>query len=219
MEIKELIGRIRSLKSDEIISFLKEVDQKTWIYIGAGVVVTVLFLNFLFWPAWIKRPELKKQSIEASNQMIRLKALNAKKPQLEAQKKEIESLLDGFQKKLFSAEEAAFVLGKISKIAQDAEVELISSMPFEGVEAFPAPYSDKYKKFVYEISVEGSYHKIASFVSYLESSAQYFQIQSLGIVPQIGPEKAGKHIADLKLMAVSHNLSASLKEGANGLPK
>ena len=219
METKELIEKIRNIKPDEIITFLKDVDRKTWIYIAAGFVAVILFMNFLFWPAWMKRPELKKQSVEAENQMIRLKALNTKKPQLEAQKKEIQALLDGFQKKLFSAEEAAFVLGKISKIAQDAEVELISSKPFEGVEVFPVPYSEKYKKYVYEISVEGDYHKIASFVSYLESNSQYFQIQSLGVIPQTGPEKVGKHIADLKLMAVSHNLSAPPKESTNVLPK
>ena len=73
------------------------------------------------------------------------------------------------------------------------------------VEEFPDPYSKKYKKYVYQITVQGSYHQIASFVSLLESYKQYFQIQMLGIVPQL--KTPGKHISDIKLMAVSHNVT------------
>ncbi len=212
MEINDLLEKLRAIKVSEILIQAKEWDRQTWIYIGAGLLTVILFLNFLFFPAWIKRPALKKQSIEGEAQMVKLKALNAKKPQLETQKKEIEALVDGFQKKLFTREEAAFVLGKISKVALDADVELISSKPFDGVDVFPAPYAQKYEKFVYQISVEGSYHRIASFIGFLEANAQYFQIQSLGIMPQTVPEKRGKHIAEIKLMAVSHNVPALPKD-------
>ncbi len=212
MEIKDLIEKIKTIKPAEIVALIKAWDRQTWIYIGMSIFAGILFLNFLFIPAWCKRPVLKQQSVDAEAQIFRLKGLNAKKPQMEAQKKEIQELVDGFQKKLFTHEEAVFVLGKISKIAQDAEVELLSSKPIEGTDVFPAPYAEKYEKFVYEISIEGSYHRIANFVSLLESNSQYFQIQSLGIEPQMEPEKMGKHIAEIKLMAVAHNISVPPKD-------
>ena len=205
MDLKELSDKISALKWGDILETIRGWDKKTWITIIAGIAGFLFFVVFVFYPGWVKRPALKKHNAEVFTQMARLKALNAKKPQLEKQKQEIQSLVDGFQKKLFTEEETAFLLGRISKLAQDAQIELLASKPFSDVEEFPDPYSKKYKKYVYQITVQGSYHQIASFVSLLESYKQYFQIQMLGIVPQL--KTPGKHISDIKLMAVSHNVT------------
>ena len=205
--MKQLIEKISAFKVGSLVEAAKEFDKKTWLFIGLGIAGFLIFVIFIFYPGWIERPALKKQTAEAVAQMARLQSLNAKKPQLENQKKEIQELMNGFQNKLFTEEETAFLLGRISKIAADAQVELQTSKPVDNVESFPEPYSKKYKKTVYQLSVEGSYHRIADFVSLLESYAQYFQIQSLSITPQA--TKTGEHIGDINLMAVSHTADQS----------
>ncbi len=203
MDIKDLTDRISNLKVSDIVAAVKEWDRQTWIYVGSGTVIFLLFFAFLFVPAWCKRPVLNKQCAEASAQMARLKVLNAKKPQLEAQKKEIQELMTGFQAKLFSNEEASLLLGKLSKLAQDAQVDLLSSHPVEGSEPFPAPYSSKYSKYVYQITVEAPYHSLGALVGLIEAYPRYLQVQSLDIVPQVN--KQGRLVADIKIMAVSQN--------------
>ena len=143
MDIKQLLQKISTFKVSRLIETAKEFDKKTWIYIGLGIVSFFIFFIFIFYPGWIERPALKKQTAEAFTQMARLKALNAKKPELENQKAEIQKLMNGFQNKLFTEAETAFLLGRISKIAADAQIELQTSKPVEGVEFFPEPYSKK----------------------------------------------------------------------------
>jgi len=203
MDFKDITDKISAIKYQDVIASIKGWDRKTWIYVGSGALAGALFFLFLFMPAWVQRPILKKQFQDAEGQMARLKALTSKQPQLEAQKKEIQALVDGFQKKVFSDEEASLLLGKISKLAQDAQVELLSSKPVEGVEPFPAPYSQKYAKFIYQITVEGTYHNLGALISLIESYPRYLQVQSLSIASQT--TKPDQLIADIKVMAVSHN--------------
>lgn len=213
MDLKGLIDKLATINMTDVLETVKRFERRTWIYIGAGSFAALLFFLFSFYPGWCKRPALLKQSVDLQNQMSRLKAMSLKKPQLEKQKKEIQSFVEGFQKRLFSEAETPFLLGKISKVAQDSEVELVASKPIESVEPFPDPYAQKYKKFIYQLTAEGSYHRIGDFISRLESYPQYFQIQSLDINPQA--DKAGKQIAEIKLMAVSHNVDISSKEPAH----
>lgn len=203
MDMKELIDKLAAIQMNDMLNTIKEFDRRTWILIGTGAFIFILFFMFVVSPGWIKRPGLKKQSKDIETQMVKLTALSKKKPELEKQKKEIQAFIDDFQKKLFTDEETTLLLGKISKIAEDAQVELIASKPLDNVDPFPDAYMKKYKKYIYQLTVEGSYHRIATFISLLESYAQYFQIQSLGITPQL--EKSEKHIGEIRLMAVSHN--------------
>ncbi len=209
MNYQDILKKINTLDTKTIIAWAKEVDRKTWIMVAVGVVVFAVLYVFLIGPAWFQRPALIKKVADVEIQTVRLNALLPRKPELLKQKEEVKIFIESFQKRLFREDEMAFLLGRISKIANDAQVELLSSRPMEQSEAFPAPYGDKYKKFIYLVTVEGGYHQIADLVSRLESSAQYFQIQSLSIVPQAS--SVGKQVADIKLMAVSHAGETSAK--------
>lgn len=203
MDFKMLMDKLAAIKPADILETIKGFDRKTWFFICVGFVASILFIVFMFIPGWFQRPALQKQSKDLENQLNGLRTMSIKKPVLERQKKEIQEFIDLFKGRLFSEKETPFILGKISKVAQDAEVELIASNPIEKVDPFPAPYDSKYKKSIYQLTAEGSYHRIADFISRLESYSQYFQIQALHINPQ--SEKNGQQIADITLMAVSHN--------------
>ncbi len=209
MNIQEILKKINTLDSKAIIAWIKEVDRKVWVIVGVSAVGFILLYVFLIGPAWFQRPVLKKKVADVEFQTARLNALLPRKPELLKQKEDAKLFIESFQKRLFREDEMAFLLGRISKIANEAQVELLSSRPMEQSEAFPAPYGEKYKKFIYLVTVEGGYHQIADLVSRLESNAQYFQIQSLAIFPQVSA--VGKQIADIKLMAVSHAGETSAK--------
>ncbi|HRK62738.1 MAG TPA: type 4a pilus biogenesis protein PilO [Candidatus Omnitrophota bacterium] len=202
MKVNEIFQKLNSVDSKAILAWLKTVDRKTWFLVSGGVLIVASAYIFLIEPAWFQRPILKKKIVEVETQTIRLKVLLPRKPELQEQKEETKIFISEFQKRLFKEEEMAFLLGRISLLAQDAQVEVLSSKPMEQSESFPAPYSDKYKKFIYLISVEGGYHQIADLVSRLESNPQYFQIQSLSIAAQ--GNNADRQIADITVMAVSH---------------
>lgn len=202
MNIQEVLKKINTLDAKTILTWAKEVDRKVWIIVAVGVLGFILLYVFLIGPAWFQRPALKKKVADVEIQTVRLNALLPRKPELLKQKEEVKLFIESFQRRLFREDEMAFLLGRISKIANEAQVELLSSRPMEQSEAFPAPYGDKYKKFIYLVTVEGGYHQIADLVSRLESNDQYFQIQSLSIFPQASA--VGKQVADIKLMAVSH---------------
>lgn len=209
MNIQEILKKMNTLDSKAVIAWAKEVDRKVWITVAVSVTAFVFLYVFLISPAWFQRPQLKKKVADVEIQTVRLNALLPRKPELLKQKEEVKAFIESFQKRLFREEEMAFLLGRISKIANEAQVELLSSRPMEQSEAFPAPYGDKYKKFIYLVTVEGGYHQIADLVSRLESNDQYFQIQRLSIVPQASA--VGKQVADIKLMAVSHAGETSAK--------
>lgn len=202
MDIQELLAKLKTLDLNTVVASAKEVHRKVWFIVAGSVFIFIILFVFLISPAWFQRPALKKKVLDVETQTIRLKALLPRRPELFKQKEELQLFIDDFQKRLFREDEMAFLLGRISKVANESQVELLSSQPMERSEAFPAPYGDKYKKFIYLVTVEGGYHQIADLVSRLESNAQYFQIQSLSIYPQASA--VGKQVADIKLMAVSH---------------
>ena len=213
MDLKSLKDKLAAIKIADIIETVKGFERKTWILICVGVIATVLFFVFMFVPGWCKRPALHRQSQDLENQLSGLKTMSIKKPQLEKQKKEIEEFIELFQKRLFNEAETPFLLGKISKVAQESEVELVASNPIDKIDAFPTPYDAKYKKSIYQLTAEGSYHRIADFISRLESYSQYFQIQSLDINPKA--EKNGKQVADI-INAVALN-SSIIDDGCEGI--
>ncbi len=201
--LKQVLEKINRLDSKTILAFIKGFDRRTWVFISCGAFAFLFYIFFMFSPAWVKRPALNKKSVEVSNQLIRLRALVQKKPEYVRQKDEISVLISDFHLKLFKKDEVAFLLGNISKLAEQSQIELLASRPLDKEESFPEPFSQKYKKHVYQLTIEGGYHAIAGFVSNLESYDRLFQIQSLTIMPQA--KTPDKHVADLLLMAVSHN--------------
>ena len=209
MKLNELFQKLNSVDSKAILAWLKTVDRKTWFLIAGGLLVFVAAYVFLIQPAWFQRPALKKKIVEVETQTMRLKALLPRRPELQGQKENTKTFISDFQKRLFKEDEMAFLLGRISKLAQDAQVEVLSSKPMEQSESFPGPYSDKYKKFIYLLSVEGGYHQIADLVSRLESYPQYFQIQSLAIAAQ--GDSVDRQTADITVMAVSHAGEVNVK--------
>ncbi len=212
MTFKEFTDKLLTIQTSDVVGFFKKMDRKTWGGCGAGLIFFILAWVFILQPAWLGRAALKKQNQEINLQISGFKTLSLKKHQLEQQKKEIETSIQSFQKKLFSEAEISLLLGKISKVAQDAQVDLVSSQPLPHSEIFSGVYEKKYKSTLYQLTVDGSYHRIADFVSRLESYPQYFQIQELSINPEAS--MAEKLVADIKLMAVSARMNDDGKSNA-----
>ncbi len=185
----------------EIIDFIKKVDKKTWIQIGAVATFLLGLMIFVVWPAWFTRLEIRGKIKILENQIRMVETLSKKKAEWAKNKEEFGVLIEGAKKRLFEPGETAFLLGAVSKLAQESNVALIASQPKQYEGTFPAPFNDLYEGSLYDFTVEGKYHNIGALVSKIESNHKLLRVQLCHI--RLSEEKPDVQITDLSLSAVS----------------
>lgn len=164
-----------------------------------GLLVLVIFV---IWPAWIQRPMLVgrmdslRSQIQTAQNQVNLEA------QLMKEKKEYEDEIQKTQARLFTHGELQGILSILSEIAEKAHVVLLSSQPEEEKNnRIPALNADRYESAAFIITVEGSYHALATFVSELENYKKLLRIEELIISPQ--EEKPTVHLSEIKISSFS----------------
>jgi hypothetical protein len=186
----------------DILSYLKSVDKKTWIMIGVATFVTLLFGLLVFGPAWIARPKVIREIQLLKGRIVTVETLKRKKSEMLQNQEHYESLIKGVKERLFKPGETAFLLGMISKLAEESKVSIVASKPMEYDGKFPAPFNTRYAGSLFEFSLEGDYHSLGNFVSRIESHEKVLRIQSFSMTAfQSG--NRGLIRANLTLSAVS----------------
>ncbi len=183
-----------------ILEFAKGVDTKTWVMILAGALAFFLIFVFLVIPAWIERPMFRHQVQSMEAQIRQVKSLDQKRALWEENQKVFGDLIAGTQSRLFAADEMGSLLGQVSKMAQEARVDVLAAKPMTEKTVFPAPYHLKYQPAGYEFTVQGGYHDLGRFASRLENSDKLLRIQSIQIVPT--EKTPDRHIAQLRVWAI-----------------
>ncbi|MSR76977.1 MAG: hypothetical protein EXS63_01950 [Candidatus Omnitrophica bacterium] len=195
--------------SEDILELLKSIDRPTWIRIGVGSGIGILFILFIAIPAWFTRPGLKSRLADIQGQIQMAEILTLKKPQLLKSRTEAVNFIKTVKGKLFKPGETALLLGTISKLANESKVAIVSSSPKEVSEKFPAPFDTLYEANLCEFTLEGGYHEIGTLAARIESHPKLFRVQNFQIHPSLVKGKeVTTQMASLTVAAIS------LKEGS-----
>lgn len=192
--------------TSDFVSIAKTVDKATWIKIGAGAAVALVFGYFIVWPAWFQRVHVDSQVKAIESQIIRVETLKRKRPEWVKNKEDYLKFISDVKGRLFAPEQASLLLGVISRIADETGVSIISSRPRDDVTEFPKPFNDRYVAARYDFTVEGGYHDLGLFVSRIESYSKNLRVDIFHVTPRESSEEDGtveSLIATMTLSAVS----------------
>ena len=190
----------------DIIDFCRKVDKKTWLKTGAAAAAGLLIFVFVIWPAWFTRVSVRGQISALESQIALSQALMKKKPEWLRQKEEYAKFIQNAKQRIYQRRETSLLLGAISKLATESRVGIVASQPkdFEG--KLPAPFDQQYQAELYELTLEGSYHDLGSFIDRIESNPKFLRVQSFHISTH--PESSEPYTTEVALSVVSS------KEGA-----
>ncbi|GEM_PF-2367964 len=178
--------------------YFKSLDRRARIQLIMLAVGLVLFIPFVAWPAWIVQPFLRLRLTELRERVQSAKVHIQQEPKLLAEKIAHETFIRETQGRLFTEKEVQGILGTLTQIGQKSKVTLLSSQPqAESHQAIPEPHNKKYQSLSYLLSVEGSYHALASFVSEIENYPQVIRVDDFSISPR--EETPETHLGELKL--------------------
>ena len=183
--------------SKELIEFAQRFDRESLIKISAYVIGGLIFFIFIFWPAWIARPQVKGQITLLRSQIQSAQGQMMRENALLEEKKKYEELIKNVNSRLLHKRDAEGLLGILANLAKENRVNLLSSHPQDEAAEFPPPFKEKYRVASYGMSLEGGYHALASFVSEIENYPAILRVDNFGILPQ--DEKPESHIAQIQV--------------------
>lgn len=185
----------------EALTHLQKLDRKSQARILVIVAGMLGFGAFIFWPAWMERPQIEYQIYALQSQIQLSQAQIELEPKLLEEEKEYEAFVKTTQENLFTEEETQGLLGILAELGEKSRVKLLSSSPQRDDEnkEVPDPLK-KYALITYLITVEGGYFDLAAFVKAIESHPKLIRVVELSITPQ--EEFPGRHIAELVLSVV-----------------
>lgn len=187
--------------TSDLIDLAKKVDVKIWIKIGIGMAIASVVVIFFIWPAWFERTKVLGQIRTIQGQIETLEMLTSKKDEWLKNQTEFKKFIQDTRTRLFQSSETSLLLGTISKLADESKVSIIASRPKDAAEEIPAPFKQQYKENLFDFTVEGTYHAVATFVSRIESNPKLLRIQAYQLKPR---EKSPEtHLGDITMSAIS----------------
>lgn len=213
---------LNQITKQDLIDFLKSVDKKTWAMIAGGIAASAVLWVVFIGPAWIGRHQLRNEMQNMDAQLRQYDLLNKKRLELEKNKNDLTKLFEDVKARLYKEGDIALLLGQVSKVASDAKVDMIASRPKAESASFPAPYDSIYQPVRYDFTMQGGYHQMGKFCSYLELFPKLLRIQKIHILSST--DDPTRHIAEFEIMAVMEKVAvpeqpAKAKANAREKPK
>jgi len=186
----------------DFLMVLKSLDKKTWIQVVSGGLIAAVLGYFIIYPAWFKRAGMKSLIAVTEGQIIKLQTLKRNERGWRDDKEKYLQYIHDVKQRLYLPGETALLLGKISKIAEQTGVSIVSSMPQDVASVqFPKPFDEKFKPELYDFVVEGGYHQLGQFISQIESSPKILRVENFRLSPL--DDYRDRHMAKFTLSAVS----------------
>lgn len=182
-----------------------KITRQDWVFVGVVVLAAALifvgfyFLGYLRMQASIteKIAELNKTKKELED----AKKLNAGIEQLRKEAREMNRLVDLFEKRLPEQKEIPDLLRRFERLGGELglRVQLFS---------LPQRKSGNIDVIPYKAVVFGQFHEIVTFVNLLERDERYFKISDI----DIGPESQGVSQATFVLSTFTFTSEPEKKE-------
>lgn len=165
----------------ELLNRLRKLDRKSQAKLLGGSIGALLSVIFIFWPAWIQRPQIGAQSKSLRGQIEAAQTQVAHEPQILEERKRYEDFIRETHARLLTEGEIQTLLGLLAEMAEKSEVTLTGTYPEKELEQIPPPFDKKYTPISYTLTIEGGYHALAAFVSQIENYAKNLRVDSLSI--------------------------------------
>ena len=197
--------------SQEVLDFLRKLKPETRLRILSFVIGGAFSLIFVFWPAWVIRPQIQAEASGLLAQFRVAEAKIAQEPTLLKKREEEEAFIRSTQSRLLGDEGGERLVGILASIAEKSQVALVSTEPGEeqnDKQKLPPPFDKKYRKVSYLVTVEGGYHQLATFVGEVENYSQILRIDEFSVAPK--EETPKTHLGQVLISAFT------LRQGKEG---
>ncbi|MGB2630126.1 MAG: type 4a pilus biogenesis protein PilO [Candidatus Omnitrophota bacterium] len=181
MNIDDLKAQALS-QLEKVKGFLSNEDIRKYIIAGAAGIFAALYLTFVLVP---KFGDMSKAAWIVSDLNATVNQLSTRIKRQDMMKGRLKELRDeyaGYSTKLPMEKEIPDFLDKVSEIAKNSKVKILSITPFElkAVEA-AGKEVEYYKQMPILITAKSGYHQLGKFVSNLEKGGRFITISDLSI--------------------------------------
>jgi hypothetical protein len=213
---------VRPFNKEEVISFLKKIDKKTWGSLAVNFVGIILAWIFFIEPAWFARPRMRDEMQKIDVQLKQFQTLGQKRPVWTDNEKAFSRIINETKARIYKEGESALLLGQVSRLADEARVDVMASKPIKATVSFPDPFQNIFNPVAYDFTLRGGYHSLGQLIAGIENYPKLLRIQSIQITgSNDSPEKS---IAQLELVALCEpgpieKKKTPPKKGAQGAKK
>src|SRR3989338_9579029 len=195
------------IDTDDYLSKLKDLDEKTRLYIFIGILIVVLILDFMF----IMGPQmgaLQRISLDIKQMKQDLQKTNTDISSLNEYKNEVVGLKEKIalsHNKVRSREEIPVVLERISYLANESGIVIDQIMP-NAEDQFMLLEEDNKKYYSLPITMElrSDYHGFGKFLNKVELDDIYLKVGTFKISSL---DESKKNVINLTLDAVVYETS------------
>jgi len=178
-----------STKINDIVSFIKNADEKTRYYIFGGILVVILILDYLI----LMGPQIArftKISGEIKSLRTQIELTKSNLLRLTQYREEVRQLNEDIEKgqiKIRSREGVPLILESISRIAGNSGVTIDQIIPNPGGQN-EILQNDERKYYSLPINIIGKcdYHDLGRFLNALEKGDILFKVKTFNIISQRG---------------------------------
>lgn len=160
----------------QLKSWLSGFDRKELIQNGVIIGAFLIFILFFFFPFLARNRQMSQDVSQLTAQVRNAGLLIAKLPEMKKQKEIFGARMEKIRKQFFTPEEAKQLIEIISTTASQSKVRITATQPGTKEAALPEPFQQLYRISSYELTVEGSYHGLGSFINRLEQHSKNFAV-------------------------------------------
>lgn len=183
----------------DLEQYLHRLDRKAKIKLFVNLLVGLISIPFIIWPAWVLLPQNQALISDLHGKMASAQTQIALEPKLFEEEKGHVAFIQETDSRLFTEIEVQRLLGVLTEVGQKSGVSLLSSQPQSETQKIPAPFDQKYRAVSYLLTVEGGYHALASFVSEIENYPKILHVDEFSVTPQ--EEMPTVHIGEIRFSA------------------
>ncbi len=177
------------------IKFGKDKKEMIILSVLIIVVIAVVYFQLLFRPAIGRLRTLLPQTSALKKSLVEARSLVANKDILEKEKEKLQLRLDKHKEIFPSQQEIPRLLEKLSGIADESRVKIISIKPLDKEASGGAEKDGVYQEIPIKIVAKSSYHQLGRFLQNLETGDRFMMVKDLKI--RANENKPKKHNVEL----------------------
>lgn len=159
----------------------KSIDRRILIQGGVILFFSLLFIFGFFMPILMQNKKSVGQVKQLQLMIQGAKTRIARIPEMKQQKEMYGARLEEVRKQFFDPQDIDQIIKVISTTATQAGVRISSSRPSSRAVEFPAPFNQMYMAASYELTLEGPYHRLGTWLNSLERYPKSFGVHDLAL--------------------------------------
>ncbi len=165
--------------------WLKTVDRKVLIQFGAIFILFLIFIVFFFMPIAAKQQKAKLGNLGLKRQIQNGNIKAAKLPKMKEDQKLYGARIEAIRTGFFSSSDEDKITEIFTTLAGKSGVRIVATRTSTEKLELPPQFSMLYRVLNYDLTVDGSYHKIGLFMNALEEYERNFAVYHLRLIKSL----------------------------------